>query len=164
MGSSKFEMNLPAFFEKKTIGGFNLDEKLFEFSDYLLIDKCDFNAHIVIEKKNTFWQLDIKVNGFVNTYCDRCGDPLVLNLKGKDVYFLKKEQANNKSHNIINITHSDQPLNVEHVLKETIFFLFPKKRIHNKKKCNLETLEKLEVYQKKENTFFLSDHLKAKLK
>ena len=64
MGSSKFEMNLPTFFEKKTIGDFNLDEKLFEFSDYLLIDKCDFNAHLVIEKKNTFWQLDIKVNGF----------------------------------------------------------------------------------------------------
>ena len=89
MGRLKFDVNLPSLFGKKTIANFNLDKKFFEFSDYLLIDKCDFNAHLVIEKKNTFWQLDIKVNGFANTYCDRCGDPLVLNLKGKDVFSIE---------------------------------------------------------------------------
>ena len=61
MGSSVFEMNLPAFFEKKITGNFKLDEKFFEFSDNFLLDKYLFDVVVIIEKKNLFWQLDLKI-------------------------------------------------------------------------------------------------------
>ena len=106
MGRFNFEVNLPSVFEKKTFANFKLDEKFFEFSDYFLIDNYSFNCDVVIEKKNTFWQLDVEINGVINTYCDRCGDPLVLNLKGIETYFLKKEESSEQPHNVIYITHS----------------------------------------------------------
>ena len=164
MGRSKFEMNLPNLFGKKTIENFSLDEKFFEFSDYFLIDSYSVRLALEIEKKNGFWQLDVVINGSANTYCDRCGDPLLLDLKGKDTYFLKKEEQNSsQSHNVIYINHSSEPINLENMLKEVLFFVFPKSRIHKTNKCNLEVLSKLDVYQNN-NKSFLSDHLKEKLK
>ena len=165
MGRFKFEVNLPSLFGKKTIANFNLDKKFFEFSDYFLIDNYSVDCAVVIEKKNAFWQLDIEIRGFANTYCDRCGDPLLLKLKGSDVYFLKKEDdGSSQSHNVIYITHSTEPVNLESVLKEVLFFVIPKTKVHKENDCNLDVLRKLDSYQKKNNKIFLSDHLKGKLK
>jgi len=164
MGSSKFEMNLPVFFEKKTIGNFNLDEKFFEFSDYFLIDNYSINVVVLIEKKNTFWQLDFKIKGTANTYCDRCGDRLLLDLQAEERYFLKEKKDEMESDNVIYITHSTEPVNIENTLKEVLFFIFPKTRKHVKKECNQGVLKKLNLYQKNESKILLSDHLKQKLK
>tara|TARA_B100000945_G_scaffold294560_1_gene271346 strand:+ start:708 stop:1205 length:498 start_codon:yes stop_codon:yes gene_type:complete len=165
MGRLKFEVNLPSLFGKKTIANFNLDKKFFEFSDYFLIDNYSVDCAVVIEKKNAFWQLDIEIRGLANTYCDRCGDPLLLKLKGSDVYFLKKEEdGSSQSHNVIYITHSTEPVNLESVLKEVLFFVIPKTKVHKENDCNLDVLKKLDSYQKKNNKIFLSDHLKGKLK
>jgi len=165
MGRFNFEANLPSLFGKKTITNFNLDEKFFEFSDYFLIDNYSVDCTVVIEKKNAFWQLDVEISGFAHTYCDRCGDPLTLKLKGSDIYFLKKEEDNSsQSHNVICVTHSTEPVNLESVLKEVLFFVIPKKKIHKENDCNLDVLKKLDSYQKNNTKNFLSDHLKGKLK
>jgi uncharacterized metal-binding protein YceD (DUF177 family) len=166
LGRFKFEANLPSLFGKKTRVNFNLDKKFFEFSDYFLIDNYSVDCAVVIEKKNTFWQLDIEIHGFANTYCDRCGDPLLLNLQGSDIYFLKKQEEENKTepHNVIYITHSTEPVNLKSVLKEVLFFVIPRTKIHKDNDCNLEVLKKLDTYQKKKNKIFLSDHLRGKLK
>ena len=164
MGRFNFEVNLPSIFEKKTFANFKLDEKFFEFSDYFLIDNYNFNCDIVIEKKNTFWQLDVKINGAANTYCDRCGDPLVLNLKRTETYFLKKEESSVQSHNVIYIKHSTEPINLEGVLKEVLFFVIPRKKTHKENDCNLDALKRLDTYQNNNEKFFLSDHLNEKLK
>ena len=41
-------------------------------------------------KKNSFL-LDVEINGLINTYCDRCGDPLDLSIKACET-FLKKNK------------------------------------------------------------------------
>ena len=165
MGSSNFEVNLPSLFGKKMLANFELDSKFFEFSEYFLIDSYLINCTVEIEKKNAFWQLDLALSGSVKTYCDRCGDPLVLSLHGLETYFLKKEiDDNSQSHNIIYLNHTAEPVNLEGVIKEAIFFLIPRTKKHKTNECNPEAIEKLEFYQKGNNKNTLSDHLKKKLK
>ncbi len=165
MGRFKFEANLPSVFGKKTITNFNLDEKFFEFSDYFLIDNYSFSCVVEIEKKNAFWQMEIGINGFINTCCDRCGDPLLLKVDEVDTYFLKKEEESvTQSYNVIYIAHSNEPVNLEDVLKEVLFYVIPKTKVHEQNECNMEVLKKLSSYQKNSNKIFLSDHLEGKLK
>lgn len=91
MGRKKFLINLPSHFGKKTHSNFNLDKKFFEFSDYFLIENYSVDFLIVVEKKNSFLQLDVEIKGLVNTYCDKCGDPLNLRIKTNETFFLKKK-------------------------------------------------------------------------
>ncbi len=165
MGRKKFFINLPSHFGKKTHSNFNLDKKFFEFSDYFLIENYSVDFLIVVEKKNSFLQLDIEIKGLVNTYCDKCGDPLNLRIKTNETFFLKKKTNHNPQlHNVIYLNHLSEQLNVESVLKESLVFAIPKTKIHPSGECNLDVLKELEKYQKKNNKNLFSDYLKKKLK
>jgi len=165
MGRKKFLINLPSHFGKKTHSNFNLDKKFFEFSDFFLIDNYNVNFLIVVEKKNSFLQLDVEINGFINTYYDKCGDPLNLSIEANETFFLKKKTSYNpQSHNVIYLNHLSEQLNVENVLKESLVFAIPKTKIHSMGECNLGVIKELEKYQKKSKKNLFSDYLKKKLK
>jgi len=167
MGRSKFEINLPVFYEKKTIANFNLDKKFFEFSDYFLIDDYSINVKIVVEKKNYFWQLDADLNGTINTKCDRCSDPLLLNVRGRDSFFIKVKDLNHvESNNIVFISHSSEPLIIDDILRELLFFIIPKRRVHDEGGCNIDAIEKLNSLNKSNsnNRTLFSESLKEKFK
>ena len=165
MGRKKFLINLPSHFGKKTHSNFNLDKKFFEFSDYFLIENYIVDFLIVVEKKNSFLQLDVEIKGLVNTYCDKCGDPLNLSIKSYETFFLKKKTTHNPQlHNVIYLNHLSEQLNVESVLKESLVFAIPKTKIHSTGECNLGVIKELEKYQTKSKKNLFSDYLKKKLK
>ena len=70
-----------------------MDKKFFEFSDYFLIENYSVDFLIEIEKKNSFLQLDVEINGIINTYCDKCGDPLDLSIKTNETFLKKKNST-----------------------------------------------------------------------
>lgn len=165
MGRKKFLINLPSHFGKKTISNFNLDKEFFEFSDFFLIENYSVNFLIEVEKKNSFLQLDVEINGLINTYCDRCGDPLDLTIKAYETFFLKKKTSHNPQlHNVIYLNHLSEQLNVENVLKESLVFSIPKTKVHALEDCNIDVIKNLEKYQKKSKKNLFSDYLKKKLK
>ena len=167
MGRSKFEINLPVFFEKKTIANFNLDKKFFEFSEYFLVDDYSINVNIVVVKKNSFWQLDADLYGTINTKCDRCSDFLKLNVEGKDRYFVKiKDENFVETNNVIFISHASDVLILDDILKELLFFILPKRRVHDEGGCNIDTIEKLNSLNKSNsnNRTLFSESLKEKFK
>ncbi len=161
MGRDVFQINLPAFFEKKITANFKLDEKFFKFSDSFLIDKYLFDVVVVIEKKNLFWQLDLEMKGVVNTYCDRCGDSLLLRLEGGDIYYIKEKSINKEVDNVIFITRASDSVDIKNVLIETLFFLIPKRRVHQELGCDVEVLKKIDSY-KNNKKLFLSELFKVK--
>lgn len=167
MGRSKFEINLPVFFEKKTIANFNLDKKFFEFSEYFLIDDYSINVNIVVMKKNSFWQLDADLHGTINTKCDRCSDFLKLNVEGKDRYFVKiKDENFVDTNNVVFISHASDVLILDDILKELLFFILPKRRVHDEGGCNIDAIEKLNSLNKSNsnNRTLFSESLKEKFK
>ena len=130
-----------------------------------MIENYSVDCLIEVEKKNSFSQLDVEINGLVNTYCDRCGDPLNLKIKAHETFFLKKKTSHNPQlYNVIYLNHLSEQLNVEDVLKESLVFSIPKTKIHPSGECNLDVIKELEKYQKKNNKNLFSDYLKKKLK
>jgi len=104
------------------------------------------------------------MKGFVNTYCDRCGDSLSLNLVGEETYYVKQKSNDKEVDNVIFITHTSEVLNLKGTLIETLFFLIPKRRVHEASKCDVEALKKLDSYQEKEKNYVFQNYLKTKKK
>ena len=101
------------------------------------------------------------MKGVVNTYCDRCGDSLLLRLEGGDIYYIKEKSTNKEVDNVIFITRASDSVDIKNVLLETLFFLIPKKRVHQELGCDVEVLKKIDSY-KNNKKLFLSELFKAK--
>ena len=89
---------------------------------------------------------------------------MLLNLRGAGTYYIKQKTTDNEVDNVIFITHSSETINLKDVFIETLFFLIPKRRVHEKSRCNFEVLEKLDYYQEKNKKLYFSELFKNKKK
>ena len=145
MGDKRFNIGLPDKLGKKLSKDFVLNEEFFEFIGDALIESCFLQVHVSVERKQSFWDLEIKVDGFLQTFCDRCGDNLKVSIEGKDLYFLKVQERNKNFHdeNIIFISSKKTDFNLKPLLEETCFLLFPVTRKHEIENCNKTVISKL---------------------
>ena len=81
MGDKRYIIGLPEKLGKKSSKDFILDDLFFEFIGDVLIKSCLLNVTVFCERKQTYWHLEIKVDGFILTLCDRCGDDLNIKIK-----------------------------------------------------------------------------------
>ena len=118
-------------------------------------------------KKNSFWQLDADLHGTINTKCDRCSDFLKLNVEGKDRYFVKiKDENFVDTNNVVFISHASDVLILDDIIKELLFFILPKRRVHDEGGCNIDAIKKLNSLNKSNsnNRTLFSESLKEKFK
>ena len=149
MGDKRFVIGLPDKLGKKLSKEFILDEEFFEFIGDVLIESCLLNVKVSCERKQTFWNLEIKVNGFILTVCDRCGDDLKIKLNEKELFYLKVQERNinSQDENIIFVSSKTTDFNLKKLLQETCFLLIPTTRKHNINECNSNVLKNLEKFQ-----------------
>ena len=150
MGDTYFDIGLPEKLGNNLSKNFLLNEELFEFVGDLLIESCVLKTIVFIEKKQSFWNVEIRIEGFLNTFCDRCGDPLKVMVKGIEIYYLKRKERNKNSQNenVIFISSKKTDFNVKTLLQEACFLLFPITRKHQTEDCNQSVLINLEKSNK----------------
>ena len=149
MGDKRYIIGLPEKLGKKSSKDFILDDLFFEFIGDVLIKSCLLNVTVSCERKQTYWHLEIKVDGFILTICDRCGDDLNIKIKGNDTFFLKAQERNIKlqDDSIIFISSKVTDFNLKKLLQDTCFFLIPITRKHDIKNCNSDAILNLEKFK-----------------
>ena len=61
---------------------FNVDDTFFEMFEYSIIHKGNVKIELQLEKKETMLVGNYSIEGVVETECDRCTDPVDVEVKG----------------------------------------------------------------------------------
>jgi len=132
---------------------FDVDNSFFESLEYSEIKKGDLKAHVVLQKKSTFLELDFQINGYVELVCDRCLDEYMQPIDFEGKLFVKfSEQGEDLADDVICLTPSEHELDIAHYLYESINLSIPLKRVHpdneqGESTCNPEMIKRLENFK-----------------
>jgi uncharacterized metal-binding protein YceD (DUF177 family) len=125
---------------------FHADKAFFSNFEYSLIEDADIKAHVDFEKKPTMFRLRLKLDGKVNTVCDRCLDEMQIEIKGEQEFIVKiTEKTIDDDDHIITLSPNKQELDLTHVVYESIHLLMPIKIAHDDvNECNPEVIAQLD--------------------
>tara|TARA_B100001250_G_scaffold136391_1_gene116787 strand:- start:165 stop:683 length:519 start_codon:yes stop_codon:yes gene_type:complete len=166
MGDKNFYIGLPEKLGAMLSNDFLLNEEFFEFIGDVLIESCLLRTFVSIERKNSFWAMQIKVDGSLSTVCDRCGDNLKMSIQGEELYFLKVKERNKHSQNenVIFISSKKKDFNLKPILQEACFLMLPVTRKHKLENCNQSVVSRLESSKKSPRGQVISSKILKDLK
>ncbi len=137
---------------------FDIDDLFFEGLEYSDIEKGNLKAKVLFNKKSSFLELDVDIEGYVELTCDRCLDEYHQPIHYTGKLFVKfSEREEDLAENVICLLPSDYELDLSHYLYESINLSIPLKRVHpddenGEVTCNPAMLEKLNNYKVDEPT------------
>jgi len=129
---------------------FEIDDKFFEQFGNVPVQHGFLDVLVTLNKQETMMLLDFTMEGSIETLCDRCGDPMELELAGFNELTVKfGPEAKEESEDVIVISTKEHELNVAHFIYEYVTLLIPMRNVHEEDEngestCNPETLKKLD--------------------
>lgn len=116
---------------------FECDTEFFKNMEHTGIQKSDVKVHLDLEKRNGIYDCTFHCKGTVTVPCDRCLDPLDIDVD-TDYHILVKygEEYNDASEELLVIPQSNTYLNVSYMLYDTILLSIPLRHVHPTGKCN----------------------------
>lgn len=116
---------------------FVCDTEFFKNMEHPSIHKADVKVHMDLEKKNDIYELKFHCQGYVEVPCDRCLDPLPIDIDTDyHIYVKYGEEFNDESDEMLVIPYSNAYLNVAYMLYDTIVLCIPLRHVHPLGKCN----------------------------
>lgn len=132
---------------------FEIDRSFFAAFPESLIQDGDLYVRLTLDKKKeSFFVLDFFVDGTINTECDRCLDPITLQLHGRQQVMVKfEDEASQKDYDdpdVMLLDPKDTSLNIAQQLFELINLQLPMRKTCDMdaiadKSCNQAVLDKL---------------------
>jgi uncharacterized metal-binding protein YceD (DUF177 family) len=133
---------------------YQVDNTFFAHFDYDEFNDASVKVSIILEKKSTLLELEIKHKGTVNVPCDVSGEEFDLAIKGNLKLVVKFGDAfNDENEELLIVPHGEFQINVAQYIYESIVLSVPLRRIHPGVKDGslTEVIEKLESLAPKEN-------------
>ena len=125
---------------------------LYEMSE---INDASIKVELTLVKHSSFLELHFVLNGWAEVNCDRCLDPLKLEIASEDEMFVKfGEQSgedDSEEDDVITLPYDEHRLDVSQYIYEYAHLDLPIRRVHQedangRSACNAEMIEKLEQY------------------
>lgn len=110
---------------------YQIDNTFFKNFDYDEFNDVSVKVDIVLEKKSTMLELEIKHKGTVNVPCDVSGEEFDLPIKGKLKLLVKFGDAfNDDNEELLILPHGEFQVSVAQYIYESIILSVPLRRIH----------------------------------
>ena len=110
---------------------YQLDNTFFGHFDYDEFNDASIKVVVVLEKKSTMLELDIKHKGTVNVPCDVSGEEFDMPIKGKLKLLVKfGDEFNDENEELLILPHGEFEVNVAQYIYESIVVSLPLRRIH----------------------------------
>ena len=133
---------------------YELDEHFFKENGAVDEDKIEANVKLFLEKNVGFLQLKLMVGGKANVQCDRCGNPLLLDLWDEFKLVVKlvenPDELNNEESDpdVFYLARSESHIDVKEWLYEFVLLSVPTQKLcendaNGAKECNADMLKKL---------------------
>jgi len=129
---------------------FTLDHTFFEHYSYSDITACEIKVFTVMEKEERMLVFNFDIRGNLDMECDRCGDPLNIEISGKQNLVVKlSDRYEEESEDVQIIKESDGRFDISQFLYEYVCLMLPAHRVHQndskgKSLCNPDVIKRLE--------------------
>ena len=168
-GKREFEIGLVGLKPGITIFEYDLGDSFFDVEQQVEFRNSDIHIKLLIDKHTTFFQLKFEVGGQAETVCNRCGNPLIIDLWDDFEVVLKmvdnpaEMNAQNDDPDIFFISWNESHFDVHDLINEFVQLSIPThpncgENEKGESKCNKDTLKVLEQLKetetKKENTIW----------
>jgi len=136
-------------FDWKVDGGFFASYEMSEINDAII------NIQLTLVKHSRFFELNFVLNGWAGVRCDRCLDPLKIEITSEAKMIVKfGEQVgedDSEENDVIILPYNEDRLDVAQYLYEYVHLSLPIRRVHSgdangQSDCNAEMIKKLEQY------------------
>jgi len=128
---------------------FMLTGEFFEKFEFSEIQQADIKVEVELEKQSTMLLFNVRLDGMVQTICDRCGDDLEIPIEIEEQLIVKFGDATGSIEDDI-LVHgpSEYAVDLSQYLYEYAHLAFPQRHVHeSQEECNQETLKELEKYR-----------------
>jgi uncharacterized protein len=151
----KTQMDYTISFTGLTIGeyefDFEVDKTLFEEYENEDIQDANVSLNVLLKKEERMLTFDFSFEGVLNVLCDRCLDPLDINVKGVNTLFVKfGDKFEEEDDDVIIIPNKEHKIDLSQYIYEYILLQKPMQCVHQEGKCNKDMLER--INKKEENT------------
>jgi len=135
----EFDVNIIGLSKKAHLFDFKLKDGFFEKYGKQVVSGGDFDVHIVLDKKETFIEVDFKISGKAHLECDRSLEPFDYPIEEtRKVVFKYGEEAQEISDEIVIITRDQDSLDLGQFIYEFIALSIPIKKLHPRFKAEEE--------------------------
>ncbi len=138
---------------------YRVDDKFFAKDkdtedDYIGFNCCDASVKLMVEKNNSFMMLKFEIGGSVSVSCDRCGNPLLLdlwdefNLVIKQVENPEEMNQNEEDPDVYYISRTESHIHLADWIYEFVMLSIPNQRMCSEDEmggpqCNKDVLAML---------------------
>ncbi len=127
----EFDVNIIGLSKKAHLFDFQLKDGFFEKYGKEVVSGGDFDVHVVLDKKETFIEVDFKISGKAHLVCDRSLEPFdYLIEETRKIVFKYGVEAQEISDEIVIITHDQDSLDLGQFIYEFIALSIPIKKLH----------------------------------
>jgi len=125
---------------------FKLNDAFFSYYEHSLIKSGQIEIEMILRKSETMLSSNYELRGTVNTNCDRCNDPLQIEIYGdfKLVFKFGYEISDNEE--LVVLPPEAYQLEMADYFYEFVNVLRPNRVIHEDGLCNEEMVELMKKY------------------
>lgn len=132
----EFSINIIGLSKKAHLFDFTLKDGFFEKYGKEVVSSGDFNVHVVLDKKETFIEVEFRISGVAHLVCDRSLDPFDYPIEDtKTMVYKYGEEEQEISDEIVIITRDQDSLDLGLYIYEFIALSIPIKKLHPRYKA-----------------------------
>lgn len=151
--SGKYVINFGSLTDDVHEFEFEIDDSFFEQYENSIVQKGTIDVLVTVEKKQNMLLLDFTMEGTITVQCDRCLEPLDLDLSSYNELIVKVgEEEDQGSDDVIVLSSKEHELDVSQYLYEFITVAVPLRNVHDEDEngnstCNPEVIKEIEKYR-----------------
>lgn len=125
---------------------FEITDSFFENFEYSIIHKGKVKVELLFEKKETMLIGNYTINGVVVTNCNRCNDPMEVEIEGEYQLIYKFDDKASDDESLIIVYPEEYEIDIKENILELITVSLPYRNIHPEGECNEDLISILDEY------------------
>ena len=127
---------------------FEINKSFFEAFNYSIYESCNLALQLDFRKENNLMDLQFDYQGVTFTECDRCLDPISVEIKSNFNSILKFSHDVKQiiKDDVVYLPYESYEYNIAQQFYEHFLLNFPRRVIHNKNQCNSKQIFLMNKY------------------
>lgn len=123
---------------------FEVDNTLFEEYENEDILGAEVSLNVLLKKEERIMSFDFSFEGILNVLCDRCLEPLDIDVRGVNTLLVKFGDENKEEDDdVIVISNKENKINLSQYIYEYILMQKPMQCVHKEGECNKDMLDRI---------------------